>query len=150
MSTNKATAGDTGTFNTLHGTGSMFGEVATGGDTMPWKIEQRDGQFCVIKEGDGDVEGCHETEELAKAQMAALYASEDKGLDLTRDSFTVYKQDDGTYRWASVSSVAVKDKEFEIVTEKAQDDAIQHAIDTGQFGEIDLVTLTAPMSANVT
>jgi len=117
----------------------MFGQVAIGGDKMPWKIEQRDGQYCVIKEDDGDVEGCHETEELAKAQMAALYASEGKGIDLGRDSFTVYKQDDGTFRWASVSSVAVKDKEFEIVTEKAQDDAIQHATDTGEFGEIDLV-----------
>jgi len=55
------------------------------------------------------------------------------------DRFFVYKQDDGSYRWASISSVAVKDKEFEIVTEAAQDDAIQHAIDTGEFGEIDLV-----------
>jgi hypothetical protein len=55
------------------------------------------------------------------------------------DRFFVYKQADGLYRWASISSVAVKDKEFEIVTEKAQDDAIQHANDTGEFGELDLV-----------
>ena len=42
-------------------------------------------------------------------------------------------------RWASISSVAIKDKEFEIVTEKAQDDAITHARETGDYGELDLV-----------
>jgi hypothetical protein len=70
------------------------------------------------------------------AKMKAEAAAQDAG---DADRFSVYKQDDGTWRWVSISSVAVKDKEFEIVTEKARDDAIQHAIDTGEFGEIDLV-----------
>lgn len=223
----------------LHGHGSLFGEAAIGGNEMPWFVEERVDQWCVVKgtpEDPIETVACHETEDAAQAQMRALYASEgeraetpkpetekrsdnpddflvvedrekpttwhlpvkengtpnprlmgaawaalhegfrgrkyegpDKSGALKRlialyraedmelptekeqqeeaveaqkngaDSFTVYKSADGSYRWASVSSVAVKDKEFEIVTEKAQDDAIQHANDTGEFGEIDLV-----------
>lgn len=187
--TEKASAGDTGTFNLVHGTGSMFGNVPnSGGNTMPWFIEKRDDEWCVIKgtrDDPGESEGCHPTEDAAKAQMAALYANmpEDEkqagGVEMCEcpecgktveheagtpcremecpscgammiaqvaekqldepDRFFVYKAADGTPRWAAVSSVAVKDKEFEIVTEKAQDDAIEHARDTGNFGELDLV-----------
>ena len=43
---------------------------------MPWKIEKRDEKYVVVKEGTGEVEGTHETEEEAKAQVRALYASE--------------------------------------------------------------------------
>lgn len=43
---------------------------------MPWRIEQRDGKFCVIKESDGENEGCHETREEAVEQQRALYANE--------------------------------------------------------------------------
>ena len=45
---------------------------------MPWKIEQRDGEHCVIKEDDGEVEGCHADRPKAVAQLAALNASEEK------------------------------------------------------------------------
>jgi hypothetical protein len=45
---------------------------------MPWKIEQRDDEYCVIKEADGEVEGCHETRDKALAQLAALNAAEEK------------------------------------------------------------------------
>jgi hypothetical protein len=49
---------------------------------MPWNIvpdhpDCASGQFAVVKEADGEVEGCHDTEESAKAQLAALYASEE-------------------------------------------------------------------------
>jgi phage head maturation protease len=43
---------------------------------VPWHIEKRDDKFCVIKDADGDNEGCHDSEAKAKAQMRALYASE--------------------------------------------------------------------------
>ena len=46
---------------------------------MPWRIEKREGKFCVIKEDDGENEGCHDTEDKAKKQLAALYASENRG-----------------------------------------------------------------------
>jgi phage head maturation protease len=38
---------------------------------------KRDDRWCVIKNDDGENEGCHDSEEKARAQMRALYASED-------------------------------------------------------------------------
>lgn len=43
---------------------------------MPWHIEKRDGEFCVIKDSDGSSAGCHETREKALKQQRALYANE--------------------------------------------------------------------------
>ena len=53
---------------------------------MPWHIDESSDcpdskPYAVIKDSDGEIEGCHETEESAKAQMAALYASEDKRME---------------------------------------------------------------------
>jgi len=45
---------------------------------MPWSIKKRDGRFCVIKDDDGSVEGCHDSRDRARRQLAALYASEAK------------------------------------------------------------------------
>lgn len=45
---------------------------------MPWHIQARDGQFCVVKDSDDSTEACHDTEEKAKRHMAALYASENR------------------------------------------------------------------------
>ena len=52
---------------------------------MPWKIVSKDGEFCIFKEDEagepmGETLGCHPTEEKAKAQLAALYASEEKAM----------------------------------------------------------------------
>lgn len=43
---------------------------------MPWRIERRSGEYCVIRETDGHEEGCHATRQDAQAQQRALYASE--------------------------------------------------------------------------
>jgi HK97 family phage prohead protease len=48
---------------------------------MPWHVSRSDEcpaskPWAVIKDTDDTVEGCHETEDAAKAQMRALYASE--------------------------------------------------------------------------
>ena len=43
---------------------------------MPWRIEHRGDEWCVIKESDDSNEGCHDTEAEAKKHMAALYANE--------------------------------------------------------------------------
>lgn len=45
---------------------------------MPWHIEHRGDEYCVIKDADDSEEGCHPTEEKAKAHIAALYANEPK------------------------------------------------------------------------
>lgn len=47
---------------------------------MPWEIVTKDGKHCVVKKGTDEVEGCHETPEEAKDQMAALYANEEKAV----------------------------------------------------------------------
>jgi hypothetical protein len=43
---------------------------------MPYRITRRDDEYCVVKinedDTDGDVAGCHETEDEAEAQLAAL------------------------------------------------------------------------------
>ena len=48
---------------------------------MPWHIAKGHGcsgakPWAVVKDSDGSKVGCHATEESAKAQLAALYASE--------------------------------------------------------------------------
>lgn len=49
---------------------------------MPWHIVEDHAEcpdsrpFAVVKDDDGDVEGCHSTRDAAEAQLAALYASE--------------------------------------------------------------------------
>jgi hypothetical protein len=54
---------------------------------MPWTVVENHGEcgsdepFAVVKEGTGEVEGCHATREEAEEQMAALYASEDGDTD---------------------------------------------------------------------
>jgi HK97 family phage prohead protease len=58
---------------------------------MPWHIEKRDEKFCVIKDSDGENEGCHDSREKAQAQMRALYASErsqDYGVELRAANIT--------------------------------------------------------------
>ena len=43
---------------------------------MPWHIEQKGEQHCVIKDSSGENEGCHPSAQEAKDHMAALYANE--------------------------------------------------------------------------
>lgn len=43
---------------------------------MPYHREKRGDQHCVIKDSDGEVMGCHDTEEEANEQIRALYANE--------------------------------------------------------------------------
>jgi len=58
----------------------------------------------------------------------------------TRNKFVAFKAADGRWRWISVSSVAIEDREGEVVSEKAYDDAIALADRDGR-GELDLVHL---------
>lgn len=61
---------------TMRADTEMIGE-----GTMPWHTVRNhsgcgDGQWAVIKDADGTVAGCHDSEAEADDQMAALYASE--------------------------------------------------------------------------
>lgn len=53
---------------------------------MPWHIEHRGDEYCVIKDADDSNEGCHDTQEEARRHMAALYSSENEsGTGITFD-----------------------------------------------------------------
>jgi HK97 family phage prohead protease len=60
---------------------------------MPWHVAKSSAcpeskPWAVIKNSDDSVAGCHETEEAAKKQLAALYASESpKGADVKHKTF---------------------------------------------------------------
>jgi hypothetical protein len=45
---------------------------------MPYHIDKRGGQYCVVKTDNGTVMGCHDTVAEALAQIAAIEASEQK------------------------------------------------------------------------
>ena len=44
---------------------------------MPWHIEQRNGQFVVVKDADDSVAGWHDSRVQAIRQLRTLYASEE-------------------------------------------------------------------------
>jgi hypothetical protein len=46
---------------------------------MPWKVEERDDEFCVIKEADGSTVKCHSSRADAVKHVKALYAAEPQG-----------------------------------------------------------------------
>jgi hypothetical protein len=52
--------------------------------------------------------------------------------------YRVYQAGD-QWRWLAISSMAVRDREDEIVTRKAYDDAIAYAQENDAYGELDLV-----------
>lgn len=61
---------------------------------MPWRVEASEScpaskPWAVVRETDGEIEGCHETKADAEAQMAALYASEDVDKADAGDPFEV-------------------------------------------------------------
>lgn len=53
---------------------------------MPWKIYKRNDKYCVVKESDGSTVHCHDSEEMARRQMAALYAGEERAKSSSRKS----------------------------------------------------------------
>lgn len=52
---------------------------------MPWHIEDEHPEcegYAVVKDSDGELEGCHRTRAQAEAQLAALNISEDDDDDI--------------------------------------------------------------------
>jgi phage I-like protein len=116
---------------------------------MPWHVA-RSGKcpagrpWAVVKDADGHVEGCHETEEQARRQLAALYAKENTMADLFADDLRVVglfalaegePSGDPPVTWIQVM-LAGKFKhprhgEFEI----SEDDLREYAADIEERGE---------------
>ena len=84
---------------------------------MPYKLEKVGGRYFVADDNGKRYSEKPMSKKRAVAQMQALYANT-KGGD-PASSFRVFKQADGLYRWVTISSSAFKDRDGEIVTEKA-------------------------------
>lgn len=56
---------------------------------MPWSISKRDNEYCVQKDSDKSIAGCHNTREGAEKQIAALYASEAE----KKGNFAMYNEE---------------------------------------------------------
>ena len=70
---------------------------------MPWHIGKSEDcppskPYAVIKDSDGSVAGCHETESKAKKQLAALYASERKAMPQIT-AMPIKAEQVGTAKW---------------------------------------------------
>lgn len=63
--------------------GTVTADAYQEDEDMPWSVTQADercgeGEWAVVKDEDGELEGCHATEDEALAQVAALNAAEDE------------------------------------------------------------------------
>jgi len=111
---------------TIHGEGGSMGEVSS-----------------VMDSGDGDNCKCpHCGKELpctAKACPHCKQTIDRVDTEAKSGIWTAYKSADGTWRWLSISSWAVVDKEREVVSEQAYRDAIAYAQKEDDWGQLDLV-----------
>jgi len=58
-------------------------------------------------------------------------------VDEEKSVWTVYKSNEGDWRWLAISSVGVRDREREVIERKAYMDAIDYARQKGAYGELD-------------
>jgi hypothetical protein len=87
---------------------------------MPYKIEQRDGKYCVVKADSGETMKCYGSESDAKSYLGALYANvDDAKMHSLPASLSIVKTADGRYRWTSISSNNALDRDGEIVSSQA-------------------------------
>lgn len=114
---------------------------------MPWTVERSDScpkskPWAVIKDADGEVEGCHETEDAAKKQMAALYAQEKTaalqgaghGL-FTLKATTTVGTEQGTFE--AVISTGAVDRDKDIVEPEAMVKALRKYVAVGKKVPLD-------------
>lgn len=64
---------------------------------MPYEIRKNKNKWCVYKKGGEKPFGCHDTHEKAKAQLRALYASENRN-DISANHLKAISQTDTEYR----------------------------------------------------
>lgn len=83
---------------------------------MPYEIRKTDGkdEWCVYKKTGGETLGCHPSHESAQQQIAAIYANEGNA-----KSFVIKPEGDGLRLMVIRSSNAYRDREREIVRQKA-------------------------------
>jgi 2'-5' RNA ligase len=86
---------------------SLYGRPnAEGGADVPWHVEKRGDEFCVVKDADDSVAGCHNLRTDAINQLRALYASEP---DVAADARVVGDCPPGHHRMPSGECMADED-----------------------------------------
>lgn len=125
---------------------------------MPWHIEKRSGEYCVVKTDTGESSGCHPTRHEATAQMRALYASESgsqrEGKAITSDMETPMDDiiDKATWDTAYVNNLP--DSAFLLVESGGEKDdegkttprSLRHLPYRDAGGTVDLPHLRAAIS----
>ncbi len=91
---------------------------------MPYRIEERDGKYCVVKETDGETIHCHETREQAEAQMRALYANVDDAAQKSMFYVPFSKVDHEQHMVWGVATDELPDVENDIVDYEATKRAV--------------------------
>ena len=94
---------------------------------MPYKIAEKDGQFCVVKES-GETVKCHSEKAKATAHLRALYANvQDSVFPQLSMSIVKANQDkNGVMRWRSVASDVDKDYYGEKMSKELFQDFVAH------------------------
>jgi hypothetical protein len=130
---------------------SSFLYVESGGEKdSEGKTTPRSKRHLPVKDASGSVDLAHVRNALSRlgqpatgkgwlsSELREKLITKAKKL-LGKSKFISYKTDSGQWRWTSISSVAIMDKEKEIVSEKAYDDAVQYALESNRFGELDVI-----------
>lgn len=130
----KAVTAPASTGNMLHGRGGLESQAGLGADELLQckcpecgkTVDKAAGTPCSEK-------SCPECGAKMRSETAEKFAYKNVGGD-----YRVYKAGE-QWRWLAISSTAILDREAEIVTEKAYDDAIAYAREHNDYGELDLV-----------
>lgn len=86
---------------------------------MPYDILRRGSEWCIVKESDGKVLGCHSRRQDAVSQLRAILANEGK------QTMSILKAGDGTRFMFIVTSNAYRDREKEWISSAALEEYVQ-------------------------
>lgn len=74
---------------------------------------------------------------LPESKQSGQQAKAQRVANASVSKFAVFKQADGAYRWAILSSSSFEDRDGEIVSQKAQEQDVAHMDATGEYGVLD-------------
>lgn len=114
---------------------------------MPYKIENRDGKYCVVKADSGETMKCYASESQAKDYLGALYANVDDASKMHSISARtmIVKTADGRYRWTSISSNNALDRDGEIVSAQALEMDVYRSKQYGDDSKLQVFHLPYPV-----
>ncbi len=102
---------------------------------MPYEIQKRGEEWCVLAPETGKVHGCHPSRAEAAGQMRALYANVP---DASGKSLHVFKDSAGDWRWFGWVSNHYRDNDTprEIISGAAHKEYVEYLDQTGDYPEL--------------